>query len=544
VNRPKKAALQYRKLSAVIRVSRRNGREGESFMSPELQRESIERWAEANGVTIVSWWDETDSVSAKTLDRVGLKGAMDEAFSGKSDGIIVAKVNRFSRQMSAGLKALRKLTLAGKAFVAVDDGIDGKDPSSFGNKMVLAIYLLMAEWQLDTLTDQWEDVRWRHIGAGISNYEPYGYRKGKDKRLVPHRAEAKLVRLVFTKRAAGDSLRCIATAVNEDGYRTRSGSLWTASALSDMLRNRVYLGELWSGRERGLTALYDEDGNELEPLEPVVNVAAHKAIITRKLWDRIVRQDDVRGPASEFPLTGILRCASCGGRMKGNTDTWRPGTHGVRVEKKVRSYRCRRDYNWGTCPSPARVQADEVEALVIGRFVTDYVQGSRFRSDSTVDEGALAEAITERDETQSAVRAWTTNPATVKLMRLDPDGWQATLTEMTDAYEAALVKVRELQMQAVGVDLPTDLAELWGTDLLSPTSKRELLAVATPVVAVWPLLRRVGIPIEDRVRIFEHDDPDLPTNLPTRGREHVGMVAIAWQGGEHVAGEQASEVVL
>ena len=43
------------RLDALIRVSRQDGRNGESFRSPVQQRESVERWAAANGAEIVAW---------------------------------------------------------------------------------------------------------------------------------------------------------------------------------------------------------------------------------------------------------------------------------------------------------------------------------------------------------------------------------------------------------------------------------------------------------------------------------------------------------
>ena len=48
-----------------IRVSRRAGREGDSFISPDVQRERIANWAQANKIEIVQWWEEIDQSGAK-----------------------------------------------------------------------------------------------------------------------------------------------------------------------------------------------------------------------------------------------------------------------------------------------------------------------------------------------------------------------------------------------------------------------------------------------------------------------------------------------
>jgi DNA invertase Pin-like site-specific DNA recombinase len=51
-----------------IRVSRVAGREGESFISPEVQRKKIEAWAELHEVEIVHLSEELDA-SGTRRDR-------------------------------------------------------------------------------------------------------------------------------------------------------------------------------------------------------------------------------------------------------------------------------------------------------------------------------------------------------------------------------------------------------------------------------------------------------------------------------------------
>ena len=41
------------------------GREGESFISPEVQRKKIADWAKLHDVEIVQWWEEIDQSGAK-----------------------------------------------------------------------------------------------------------------------------------------------------------------------------------------------------------------------------------------------------------------------------------------------------------------------------------------------------------------------------------------------------------------------------------------------------------------------------------------------
>src|SRR4051812_42656741 len=93
---------RIRRLSAVVRVSKRNGRKGPRFLSPSEQRKAIKAWAAANGVIIVNWYDESDSVSGRTTARPGLQAALAEIEAGRTGGPSGGKVNRFCRKPFEG----------------------------------------------------------------------------------------------------------------------------------------------------------------------------------------------------------------------------------------------------------------------------------------------------------------------------------------------------------------------------------------------------------------------------------------------------------
>ena len=83
-------------MDGYIRVSRVAGREGESFISPEVQRAKIAGCGELHGVEIVHWWEELDQ-SGKRRDRPMFQKALARCESGETGGIIVARLDRFAR---------------------------------------------------------------------------------------------------------------------------------------------------------------------------------------------------------------------------------------------------------------------------------------------------------------------------------------------------------------------------------------------------------------------------------------------------------------
>jgi DNA invertase Pin-like site-specific DNA recombinase len=91
-----------------VRVSRRAGREGESFISPEVQRKKIADWAKLHEVEIVHWWEELDQSGAK-LERPMFQQALARCEACETGGIVVARLDRFARSAVDALSSIRRL---------------------------------------------------------------------------------------------------------------------------------------------------------------------------------------------------------------------------------------------------------------------------------------------------------------------------------------------------------------------------------------------------------------------------------------------------
>ncbi|HET9186018.1 MAG TPA: recombinase family protein, partial [Solirubrobacterales bacterium] len=81
-------------LDAYIRVSDVRGRKGESFISPDVQREQIFAWAASRGASLGEVFVELDE-SGGRADRPLLMRAIERVEAGLSEGVAVAKLDRF-----------------------------------------------------------------------------------------------------------------------------------------------------------------------------------------------------------------------------------------------------------------------------------------------------------------------------------------------------------------------------------------------------------------------------------------------------------------
>src|SRR5213080_116230 len=158
-----------------IRVSRRAGREGESFISPEVQRKKISAWAKLHEVEVVQWWEEIDQSGAK-LQRPMFQQALERCERGETGGIVVARLDRFARSAVDALESIKRLNAAGARLVSVEDNFDGSTPMG---RFAIGILTLIAELELERIKENWQTAIREAVGRGVhvSSRPPTGYRR-------------------------------------------------------------------------------------------------------------------------------------------------------------------------------------------------------------------------------------------------------------------------------------------------------------------------------------------------------------------------------
>ncbi len=462
-------------LEAYVRVSKVGGRSGESFISPEAQSEAIRIWAEAHGHHL-TWNDPELDVSGGSMERPIFKRIMERIETGQSDGIIVAKLDRFARTLVGALNTIERLEAHDAVLVSVADNID---LSTATGRAFMRILLVFAELERERITDGLDDAVSRAVrrGVHIAKYVPRGYDK-IDQKLVPNDL-APAIREAFLMRAAGHSRTKIARKLDEIAPLPDAGC-WTPPMVDRMISMRVYKGEAYRGEKS--------------------NPNAHPAIVSVAEWNAAQLAPVMGASRSKQPnlLGGIARCAACRYVLA-------PTMSGSRDGGKWPSYRCRGRHTAGVCPSPASVnrrKLDEyVEALwrkqMAGEGVVNVTDSETLRAASAV----LSEAEDE-------LHAFARNTKARKLLG-------------DDAYDEALaVRATEVREALVALDAATVPAsgalDVRSYDDLPTEDRKRVLAASIDAVFVSRAHSRV--PIEDRVTILWRGDG--PDDLPRRGRSN------------------------
>lgn len=492
-------------LDATIRVSDRKGRTGDGWQSPGDQLDDILRAAKVNGAVVRKVHLETDSVSGRTTDRAGLNAAMAAIFAGHSDGLIVAYVSRFSRSSTEGLLAVRRLRQKQKRFISAREGINTWDPRDATAQLILTLLLGIAEWEWETKRAEFDRHRRDAITNGVASNPAYGYQRDDRRRLVPDPETSPVVKTIFRWRGRGWGYDRIAERLTDDCVPTPSGGQrWAHSAVYKILHNRVYLGEL----AQDIVHRDPDDTKATPTVERLVSPVTHKAIVTATMW-RKARAVDLTTPRSEddtFALAGLLRCATCGGRLA--------GCNNIVGGRLYRYYKCNGRQPWGRCPTLARIEADHIETIVFTAFRADYADGRILDASATDDDLEAAQA--HLDHTRAELDSYNTgeNARYVKATAGD-DAYTTGLRSRADDVAAARDRLADVERATIGVAWPQTI-DVWDASAAMPDDRRMWIAVAYPVIVVAPRPahqrnKRESVTVAAaRVFIWCRGDGDIP----------------------------------
>jgi site-specific DNA recombinase len=471
-------------MDGYIRVSRRMGREGPGYISPDVQRDAIQRWADYRGVEIVTWHVDEDQ-SGGTQNRPGMRAFMERMEADETDGIAVWKLDRFARNVHEAIGDVKAMHARGKHLAAVTEDIDPTGP--FGS-FILTVMLAVATLQRDSLVESWKIAKGRAMDRGAKiGPTPFGYVRLEDGTLEAHPQHAAIVAEAFT-RAARDGL---AAALSYLHAEAGSDRVWTMSTVRRFLANRSYLGEL----------RYADD----------VRVDSIPQLVPRATWEAAQADEPKRRrPAAHFPLSGLATCAACGGPMVGGR-----GGKDRKTGHGLRTYRCAASLTAAkkraarglgeVCPSPSNTVAGPLEEYV-RHHVAAMASGLGVVMDAGLLDDELAGLELALREAEAELDAFVADTSLRALIGPEryADGARARVEALEDVQAAYRAKASQAARAGVQADLSALVREAEGEELA------ELLRGALDRVEVT----RGRGPIDGRVRLVMHDD-EPPSGMAT-----------------------------
>ena len=287
--------------------TRKSSEEGleQSFNSLDAQREASEAFIvsqRAEGWRALPADYDDGGYSGGTMQRPALKRLLADVDAGKVDVIVVYKVDRLTRSLADFAKIVEALDAKGVSFVSVTQQFN--TTSSMG-RLTLNVLLSFAQFEREVTGERIRDkiAASKKKGIWMGGHLPLGYDL-QSRRLISNQKEAGLVCKIFSLYLELGCVSKLAVQLARDKVHskvritssgTRSGgSPFARGALYDLLRNRLYLGEI---RHR----------EQWYPGE-------HEAIVPNDLWKKVQAQlaknlrahrNKIREQSSSL-LTGLL----------------------------------------------------------------------------------------------------------------------------------------------------------------------------------------------------------------------------------------------
>ena len=289
-------------MNAVIYARYSSDRQREESIEGQI-RECTD-YAMRNDITLIGSYIDR-ALSARTADRPDFQRMIADSAKGLFDVVLVYKLDRFSRDRYDSAHYKHVLKKNGVRVISIKENIsDG--PEGIILESMLEGY---AEYYSAELAQKIRRGQYENATKCMNNggNTPLGYQVDKETGvLVINPSMAPVVQEIFTRYANCDTISNIQKDMEERGIRSRRGNAYSVSVLSNLLKNRKYIGEYKYG--------------------DVITPDGIPAIIDKELFERVQNRMKAnrKAPArtkaeEEYLLTTKLYCGSCGRLMAGES---------------------------------------------------------------------------------------------------------------------------------------------------------------------------------------------------------------------------------
>ncbi|MCL1878066.1 MAG: recombinase family protein [Defluviitaleaceae bacterium] len=311
-----------------IRLSKEddNGGESESIAN---QRSLLREYCKKHQIYVYDEYID-DGWSGGNFDRPGFKRMIADIESKHVNTVITKDLSRFGRDyILTGHYMERWFPEHGVRYISLLDGIDTGQELSAND--ITPFRAIINDLYARDISKKIKSVKRdkQQKGLFIGWKPPYGYKTatGNVNKLVMDDEAAAVIREIFDMALAGVSCRQIAAELNNRGVKSpavyanlqtsKKGAFsgqWTQVRISEILKNRVYVGDMVQRRMEKVS--YKSNACRRLPEDQWVIVEnTHSPIVGRDEQERVVRlinsRKKTRRRVHDHPFKGIIFCMEC-----------------------------------------------------------------------------------------------------------------------------------------------------------------------------------------------------------------------------------------
>lgn len=373
-------------------------------LSPDAQRRLMLDYARENDIIVTEdsiYW-EIGISGRKADNRPSFRQMIAAAKSPDHpyDVILVWKFSRFARNQEESIVYKSLLKKNSVEVVSVSEPI----PEGVMGGLIERILEWMDEYYSIRLSGEvMRGMTEKALRGGYQANPPLGYDRLRGQTPTVNESEASIVRMIFRMYTEERmSLSAISKRLNIGKYPTKRGAHWNVTHLRYLLGNPFYIGKV-----RWNYASHSNGKRQKDESEWIVADGIHEPLIDNDTFNtasELLKKSAASGwihgyMPSKHWISGILRCASCGGPM----------TYSSETKRNKASYRCHNHVS-GTCPFNNRILVSRLEPAIFSglteafqNYSFDYIKKSA--KESPVDMlPILKEQLVDLDKKERRIR--------------------------------------------------------------------------------------------------------------------------------------------
>ncbi|MCL2618648.1 MAG: recombinase family protein, partial [Defluviitaleaceae bacterium] len=288
-----------------------------------------------------------EGISGRKADkRPAFKRMIADAAKKAFQAILIYNTSRFARNHEESIVYRNMLHREGIEVISITQpSVDYKT-----DILMNALYAVMDERYSIELSENVKRGMKEKVSRGMYiSCAPLGYvRKEKNKPLIIHEEESRLVHWIFNEYAGGGSMYAMAKTLNDMGHRAKRGNPFDRRGILRILTNPIYKGYV-SWTCDGDTIYMRADH------EPIIDEATFEKVQSLINERKKTKVHKVRDSAAcSHWLAGLIRCPVCG-----TTYVYAKGYRGM-------SDRCRCGrYSNASCTNNHSIKVSTMESIVL-----------------------------------------------------------------------------------------------------------------------------------------------------------------------------------